>query len=426
MLNMDISEISVWVWSLRHAPSSPVGQHTEHEPFNRDHTGHTQTASGNITMSESALVSNFDKSDTGSTIIGSDRSLRSLGGTTVAETEAAGAGQVWSATDADDDPGNFDADSGIGGDDDDLGPHDGDSGVGDANSSTIPWDPEEAETLITLDQEDMDFANIGCRMLNIDQHPPVPPRGKFLDLGSGNGEWATKMGDQCPAAIIEGMDTNEFYLPQWMTPNVQFFVGDFYDRWEKEVDDYDFVHVRDMTTDAQDWPKLVKRCHELLRPGGSVEIITFGPTLYYHGVRLTFAEGLVPEIPENIRAKHDITKEEIMNVLSAAIILDTFVQEYRKKEWLLDPEDEILRKAGFIDVETTRHLIPLNTNSCASKEEQKFSKEYYRRLRAMQTSLGLKLRPEITVPIAKLSRIKGIALEVTVIYGISSESSSSS
>ncbi|CAH0034965.1 unnamed protein product [Clonostachys rhizophaga] len=380
-------------------------------------------------MSESALVSDFDRSDAGSTLLGSGTSLISLGGTsatTLAETEAPGASQVWSATDADDDPGNSDADSGIGGDDDDLGPHDGDSGVGDANSSTIPWDPEEAETLITLDQEDMNFANIGCRMLNIDQHPHVPPSGKFLDLGSGNGEWAMRMGDQYPAATIEGMDTNECYIPEWVTPNVEFFVGDFYDRWEEEVDDYDFVHVRDMTTDAQDWPKLVKRCHELLRPGGSVEIITFGPTLYYHGLRLTFAEGLVPEIPENIRAKHDITKEEVMIVLSAASIIDTFVQEYSKNKWLLDPDDEILRKAGFIGVTTTRHRVPLNTNSCASEEEQKFSKEYYRRLKAMQTRLGLKLELEITVPIAKLSRIKGVALEVTVIYGISSESSSSS
>lgn len=333
--------------------------------------------------------------------------------TSLDEAEAGGAAEGLPATGTNDDP--------------EI--RDGDSALGDDEESTTSWDSEEAERLLRenkplFDQGELDFAHHVCQMVGKSLCPiEVPGDIKILDVGSGNGTWAIETGVKYTAATIQTMYINEGHIPRLRPPNVEFLFADLFSTWPEN--EYGFIHIQDMAAQVKDWTVLGKRCYELLKPGGSVEIITFGPTLYYHGVRLTFAEGLVPEIPENFSDKHGITTEEIMNVLSAARITDTFAQEYRDIGWLLDPEDEILRDAGFADVTTTRYRVPLNTNSYAFKEKF-FSKEYYRRLRVLQTRLGLEYRSEITVAIAKLSMMKGVELEVSVIYGMKSDRSNSS
>uniref|UniRef100_A0A8H7NI22 Methyltransferase domain-containing protein n=1 Tax=Bionectria ochroleuca TaxID=29856 RepID=A0A8H7NI22_BIOOC len=232
---------------------------------------------------------------------------------------------------------------------------DGDSAFGDGENSTTSYNTEEGEMLYRqyephLGQGYMDFASHGCLMLPNSQFPVGLPSNitmldpeairenfKILDVGSGNGTWAIEMGKKYPQAVIHGMDINGTCLPKWTLPNVKFYVADLFKPWGN---DYSFIHIRDITTNKQDWLKLAKRCSEVLQTNGFVEFTTFGPALYLSGVKLTRAEDFAPGNTTATATGKDLTVEKSRDLhYFAKKITDPFTRASQAIGWCSEPEE---------------------------------------------------------------------------------------
>ncbi|KAL3480789.1 S-adenosyl-L-methionine-dependent methyltransferase [Aspergillus californicus] len=108
---------------------------------------------------------------------------------------------------------------------------------------------------------------------------PFNPDGKrVLDIGTGTGVWAIQLGDSYPLTQeIVGNDLSPIQ-PAWVPPNVRFIVDDVEKPWGSG--EYDFIHCRYMAGSIRDWPGLVRRCFENLKPGGWLELQETANTLY--------------------------------------------------------------------------------------------------------------------------------------------------
>ncbi|KAK3310859.1 S-adenosyl-L-methionine-dependent methyltransferase [Chaetomium strumarium] len=92
---------------------------------------------------------------------------------------------------------------------------------------------------------------------------------EILDIGTGTGIWAIEMGDLFPNANILGVDLSPIQ-PEWVPPNVRFMVDDI--DWLHPRNYFDYVHSRHTVMAIKDWPKLIRRALEHLRPGGWFEL----------------------------------------------------------------------------------------------------------------------------------------------------------
>ncbi|KAG9251827.1 S-adenosyl-L-methionine-dependent methyltransferase [Emericellopsis atlantica] len=100
--------------------------------------------------------------------------------------------------------------------------------------------------------------------------PLVKPRD-ILDVGTGTGIWAIDMGDEYPEAEVKGIDLSPIQ-PMWLPPNVRFWVDDAEAEWVQPPSSLDHVHIRHMTNAIRDWPTLLARAFQALRPGGWIEL----------------------------------------------------------------------------------------------------------------------------------------------------------
>ncbi|KAH6854984.1 S-adenosyl-L-methionine-dependent methyltransferase [Chaetomium sp. MPI-CAGE-AT-0009] len=100
----------------------------------------------------------------------------------------------------------------------------------------------------------------------IGEHPH-----EVLDIGTGTGIWAIEMGDLFPAANILGVDLSPIQ-PEWVPPNVRFMVDDVESPWLHPRNFFDYIHSRHTVMAIKDWPKLMRRSLEHLRPGGWFEM----------------------------------------------------------------------------------------------------------------------------------------------------------
>ncbi|KAK4235844.1 hypothetical protein C8A03DRAFT_36296 [Achaetomium macrosporum] len=94
---------------------------------------------------------------------------------------------------------------------------------------------------------------------------------EILDIGTGTGIWAIEMGDLFPNANILGVDLSPIQ-PEWVPPNVRFMVDDIESPWLHPRNYFDYVHSRHTVMAIKDWPKLMRRALEHLRPGGWFEM----------------------------------------------------------------------------------------------------------------------------------------------------------
>jgi ubiquinone/menaquinone biosynthesis C-methylase UbiE len=98
---------------------------------------------------------------------------------------------------------------------------------------------------------------------------PSTPASAILDIGTGTGIWAIQAADAHPDASVIGVDLSPIQ-PAWVPPNVRFVVDDVELDWPDDT--YDFIHCRYMAASIRDWPTLIRRIFQHLRPGGRLEL----------------------------------------------------------------------------------------------------------------------------------------------------------
>ncbi|KAK3396441.1 S-adenosyl-L-methionine-dependent methyltransferase [Sordaria brevicollis] len=94
---------------------------------------------------------------------------------------------------------------------------------------------------------------------------------EILDIGTGTGIWCIEMGDIFESANILGVDLSPIQ-PEWVPPNVRFMVDDVESPWLHPRNYFDYIHARHTVMGIKDWPRLMRRTLEHLRPGGWFEM----------------------------------------------------------------------------------------------------------------------------------------------------------
>lgn len=109
--------------------------------------------------------------------------------------------------------------------------------------------------------------------------PPLtgaaPPPKRVLDVGTGTGIWAIDTAEEFPDSHVIGNDLSPIQ-PNFVPPNVEFFVDDIEDTWEFNDYKFDYIHSRFLNSSIKDWAEYFKKCYDNLQPGGFLEIQEFG------------------------------------------------------------------------------------------------------------------------------------------------------
>lgn len=132
---------------------------------------------------------------------------------------------------------------------------------------------------------------------------PINPEGmRILDIGCGTGIWAIQMADEYPSAEIIGNDLSPIQ-PSWVPPNVRFLVDDVEEPWGDPLP-YDFIQCRYMAGSIKNWPGLVQRIFDHLKPGGWAEFSDYD-------INLKSQDNTIPK---------DYKPQEMLNFLNVACV----------------------------------------------------------------------------------------------------------
>ena len=191
------------------------------------------------------------------------------------------------------------------------------------------------------DEKEMDRLDMTHKMVETAMHgklhtAPLRDPERILDIGTGTGIWAMEMGDAFPQCQVLGNDLSPIQ-PRWVPPNVRFEVDDAEAEWTY-AQPFDFIHCRCMYGALKDWPALVRRCFEHVKPGAYVEMVDFD-------LLLRSPDGSVPG-----------TAMEKVNLT----FIETSTQGGKEpnpgrylKKWM--------EEAGFVDVHETVTVMPSGT-----------------------------------------------------------------
>ncbi|TAQ85201.1 hypothetical protein B7494_g6477 [Chlorociboria aeruginascens] len=186
------------------------------------------------------------------------------------------------------------------------------------------------------DREDMKHA----MMVNLCQTLHFAPIGEHpqnvLDMGTGTGIWAIEMGDLYPGTNILGVDLSPIQ-PDWVPPNVKFMVDDVESPWLKPYDFYDYVHARHTVMAIKNWPELMKRVLDHVKPGGWFELQEMHHQPQCH-------DGSMP--PDHAVAKYWALITEALGALGV---------DFNATLRLAD----MMREAGFVNITTRIFHVPI-------------------------------------------------------------------
>jgi len=79
------------------------------------------------------------------------------------------------------------------------------------------------------------------------------------------------VGDIFESATILGVDLSPIQ-PTWVPPNVRFMVDDVESPWLHPRNHFDYIHTRHTVMGIKDWPTLIERSYNHLKPGGWLEL----------------------------------------------------------------------------------------------------------------------------------------------------------
>ncbi|KIX03000.1 uncharacterized protein Z518_06550 [Rhinocladiella mackenziei CBS 650.93] len=189
------------------------------------------------------------------------------------------------------------------------------------------------EELDRLDLMNEIFSLINNRKLH--RAPIGDGAHRILDIGAGTGSWSIAMGDRYPQAEIIGIDISAS-APIWIPPNTRFEIADIEDEWTFSAP-FDFIYCRYMAGAIKDWPRLIQRSFENLKPGAWAEFADLDIEYYSQDGTLTEDHAIVRWIEIATRGMEDFGR--------------TLRPGKKLEGWMRD--------AGFVNLQVVRDPIPV-------------------------------------------------------------------
>ena len=168
---------------------------------------------------------------------------------------------------------------------------------------------------------------------------PLEQPTAILDVGTGTGDWAIAMGERYPDADVTGVDISAMQDTR-VPPNVVFEIDNADDEWDRPRDAYDLVHMRNMTGAFRDWSFIYDQAFLHLKPGGWLEMLDFDDQ---EGFK-KFLSVFPPESDLHLLARD----------LAVAAVRSG------RPRGMAHMDPRLLMDAGFVDIKTTEHIIPIN------------------------------------------------------------------
>ncbi|KAH8821628.1 S-adenosyl-L-methionine-dependent methyltransferase [Xylogone sp. PMI_703] len=195
---------------------------------------------------------------------------------------------------------------------------------------------------LPIDDDELDRQRISHQVhLNLLQGSPTTVNltapTKILDIGTGTGDWAMEMGDLYPSAEVIGTDIAKIQ-PSAVPLNVFFEIdnAEEEDGWTWPENEFDLVHLRNMSGAFMDWKHIYREAFACLRPGGWIEVCDFDD----HGVLRSFFG------PESYVI-------EFLNAFATASVKSG---RPRSSSHL---KPAFLEDLNFVDVKVTEYEIPM-------------------------------------------------------------------
>lgn len=162
----------------------------------------------------------------------------------------------------------------------------------------------------------------------------------ILDIGTAVGEWAIDMAERYPECEVTGTDISNIFERR-VPENVYWEIDDAELEWERPSDDYDLIHLRDMTGAFSDWEALYRSAFRCLKPGGWIEVLDFDDRRGLHDL-CTYSE------PGSLlrRLAQDLQEASVLS---------------GRPRGVGHLEPRLLVNAGYVDVKLTEYSIPLKT-----------------------------------------------------------------
>lgn len=127
--------------------------------------------------------------------------------------------------------------------------------------------PNDEHEMDRLDlQNHLFYMSLGERL----HLAPIKTVHNCLDIGTGTGIWAMDFADGHPESQVIGLDLSAIQ-PVMVPPNLRFLIDDVEDTWHYR-EKFDLIHARMMVGSILDWPLLLERALNHMRPGGWIEL----------------------------------------------------------------------------------------------------------------------------------------------------------
>ncbi|KIW08953.1 uncharacterized protein PV09_00865 [Verruconis gallopava] len=201
----------------------------------------------------------------------------------------------------------------------------------------------DAEYNLPNDEEEMDRLDLQHHLfrLTLDgalYKAPLPPDvHHVLDVGTGSGIWALDFAEEHPSAAVIGTDLSPVQLPH-APPNLRFYVENVEQDWNFDHD-FDMIHARMLVVALKDWPNFFRQAFAHLKPGGWLEM-----------------QDLLSPMPrcDDNSAPPDsplMVWAQLMRMASQRTGIDLEAA---------NRFPQLMRAAGFVDVQVQTEIWPLN------------------------------------------------------------------
>lgn len=166
---------------------------------------------------------------------------------------------------------------------------------------------------------------------------PLDNPTRILDVGAGTGDWAIEMAEKYKDCDVVGTDLSAIQ-PNAVPNNVFFEIFDAEDEddWTYPLDSFDLVHFRSMMGAFSNWSSIYQRAFSHTKPGGWIEVVDYGPQ-----------DNFTARFPDD---------SEIHSWFSA---IEAAGRASERGYGLEHLNPDMLTAAGYVDVKSTQHVVPL-------------------------------------------------------------------